>query len=319
MNIVVLDGYTMGVDDNPWDPVSAYGKMTVYDRTRPEEVAERAADADIVLTNKTPLDRRTIKDLPRLQYIGVLATGYDVVDLEAARERDIPVTNVPGYSTEAVAQFVTALMLEMASKVGMHDRAVHDGEWAECPDFCFWKAPLVELAGKTMGIIGFGSIGSRVAELANAFGMRVVAYNRSDKPAPDLSPFEWVSLPALFAQSDFISLHCPLTRDNRGMVNKRYLDIMKPEAHLINTARGPLVDETALAEALKNGDIAGAALDVTPVEPLPDKSPLLDAPNLYVTPHIAWATIDSRRRLMKGAADNIRAFLEGTPANVVNG
>lgn len=319
MNIVVLDGYTMGEADNPWDPVASFGTVTVHDRTPEDEIVERARKADMVLTNKTPLSRKTIKALPGLKYIGVLATGYDQVDLDAARERGIPVTNVPGYSTEAVAQFVIAMMLELASRVALHDKAVHEGEWAACPDFCFWKAPLVELAGKTMGIVGFGSIGARVARLANAFGMNVVAYNRSEKPAPDFSPFEWVSLPSLFAQSDFISLHCPLTSENRGMVGERYFDIMKDDACLINTARGPLVDEEALVAALRAGKIGGAALDVTPNEPLPKDSPLMTAPNLIITPHIAWATVESRRRLMKMAADNIRAFIEGSPTNVVNG
>jgi glycerate dehydrogenase len=316
MNIVVLDAFTLNPGDLSWDALQDLGPCTIYDRTPPEQVASRATDAEIVLTNKALLPRAVIEQLPKLRYIGVLATGTNVVELAAAREGGIVVTNVPAYSTPSVAQTVFALLLELTHRVGHHAQAVRDGKWTRSPDFCYWDFPLVELDGLTMGIVGFGRIGAVVAGIAHAFGMKVLAHSSAPKPAPDFVRF--VDLETLFRQSDVVSLHCPLTPQTQNLVNTQRLGWMKPAALLINTGRGPLVDERALADALNSGRIAGAGLDVLSVEPPPADNPLLKAKNCVVTPHLGWGTLASRRRLMHVAVENVRAFLAGQPRNVAN-
>jgi glycerate dehydrogenase len=316
--IVVLDGYTMGRDVS-WEAIARQGELTVHDRTAPEDVSARAAGADILLTNKTVLDAATINALPDLRAILVLATGYNVVDLAAAAARGVPVCNAPGYSPPSVAQHVLAVVLELFSHVSLHSRAVAAGRWSGQPDFCFWDAPVVELEGKTFGVVGFGAIGQKVAGLAHAFGMGVLAHAPRPKAAPGYAPFAFAGLEELFERSDVVSLHCPLTAENENMVDARLLARMKPTAVLVNTARGQLVDEAALAAALTQGRLGGAALDVVRVEPIRPDNPLLAAPNCLITPHVAWATRESRARLMAITADNLAAFLTGRPRNVVNG
>jgi glycerate dehydrogenase len=318
MKIVVLDGYTLNPGDNPWTELERLGELTVYERTSPAQVVERARPAGILLTNKAPVTREFLDELPNLRYIGVLATGYNNVDGPAAAARGIPVTNVPEYGTRSVAQFVFALLLELCHRVGHHDQAVHSGKWARCLDVCFWDSPLVELAGKTLAVVGFGRIGRRVGELGHAFGMEVLAVDPQACPDPPYAPFAWVSLPEACARADVLSLNCALTEENRGLVNAALLAGMKPSAFLINAARGPLVDEAALAAALNAGRLAGAALDVVAEEPIHADNPLLTARNCLLTPHIAWATLEARRRLMHEAAENLRAFLAGRVRNRVN-
>jgi glycerate dehydrogenase len=318
MRIVVLDGYTLNPGDNPWDPIRPLGELVVHDHTAESDVVARAAGAEIVLTNKTPISAAAIEALPQLRFISVLATGYNIVDTAAAAKRGIAVSNVPIYGTDSVAQFVMALLLEMVQHVGLHDSAVKAGEWTRGRDFCFWKTPLIELAGKTMGIVGFGRIGRRVGELAAAFGMKVIANTPHPKNPPAYAGFDWKSIDEIFAQSDFISLHCPLTADNREFVNAALLSKMKKSAMLINTARGLLINEADLAAALNSGQLAGAAVDVVSAEPIKAENPLLNAKNLIITPHIAWATHAARQRIMQMTADNIRAFQNGKPVNVVN-
>tara|TARA_B100001123_G_scaffold223185_2_gene251283 strand:+ start:1740 stop:2738 length:999 start_codon:yes stop_codon:yes gene_type:complete len=313
--IVVLDGYTLNPGDLNWDALGKIGELTVYDRTSPEQVTERAMEGEIVFTNKTLLPTEVINALPALKYIGVLATGYNVVDIAAARARDIPVTNIPGYGTESVAQMTFALILELAQQPALHDASVHAGEWSECPDFCYWKKPLVELKGLTLGLVGYGAIGQAVARLGRAFGMKILVHTRTVREDAET---EFVDCQTVFTESDVVSLHCPLTDENQGFVNADLLSQMKPTAYLINTARGPLVNEAALAMALNEEKIAGAATDVLSVEPPSVDNPLFSAKNLIITPHIGWATRAARERLMNIAADNLRAFLKGTPQNVVN-
>lgn len=317
MKIVVLDGYTLNPGDNPWDGVSALGELTVHDRTDGADIVERAKDADIVLTNKTPMTAETIAALPNLKFISVLATGYNVVDIKAARERNIPVSNIPIYGTDTVAQFVFALILNFCHNAKHHGDAVKEGRWSACPDFCFWDTPIIELKGKTMGILGFGRIGRRTGELAKAFGMNVLAADVYRNNPPDYD-FSWCEVEEIFEKSDFVSLHCPLTPENTGMVNKALLSKMKSSAFLVNTSRGPLINESDLAQALNDGVIAGAACDVVSVEPIKKDNPLLGAKNITITPHIAWATLEARTRLMGYTVDNIAAFQKGSPINVVN-
>jgi len=316
MQIVVLDGYTVNPGDNPWDDLARLGTLTVYDRTPQELVVDRARTAPIVLTNKTRLSADVLAQLPALRFVAVLATGYDVVDVAAARAREIPVSNVPEYGTASVAQYVFALLLELSSHVALHDAAVHDGEWSRADDFCFWKRPLVELAGLTFGIVGFGRIGSLVGAIAHAFGMRVIATGETRRQPPSY-PVEWVDMPGLFARADVVSLHCPLTPANARFVNRDLLAHMKRSAFLINTARGGLIDEVDLAAALGSGTLAGAAVDVTSTEPIRPDNPLLGARNCLITPHIAWASLAARRRLMAATVGNVKAFLDGEPVNVV--
>lgn len=319
MNIVVLDGYTLNPGDLNWTKLETLGSLTVYDRSAPDEIVNRAADAEIILTNKTPLTKETIAKLPNLRYIGVLATGYNVVDIGAASERGIPVTNVPGYSTLSVAQLVFSLLLELCQQVRLHSDAVRSGEWASCPDFCFTRSPLTELAGKTMGIIGFGTIGQQVARIALAFGMNVIASATRPKTIAGLEQVRMCGSEEVFAESDVISLHCPQTPATEGLINAGTISLMKKTAFLINTSRGGLIVEGDLADALNEGRIAGAGLDVLSKEPPTADNPLTSARNCLITPHIAWATFEARQRLMETAAANLSAFLAGTEANVVNG
>ncbi len=318
MKIVVLDGFTLNPGDNPWAGLDELGELIVYDRTEDGDILARAAGADVLLTNKTPLTAETMGKLPDLKFISVLATGYNVVDTQAARRQGISISNVPEYSTDSVAQLVFAYLLELCHRARHHDSLVKAGRWADSIDFCFWDAPLVELAGKKMGIVGFGRIGRRVGELANAFGMEVLACNRSEVAAPSYKPFAFKTLAETFAESDVVSLHCPLTDTNAEMVNAELLATMKSSAILINTGRGPLVNEADLAEALDTGRIAAAAVDVTSTEPPKSDNPLLSAKNILITPHIAWATLEARKRLMQTSCDNVRAFIDDKPINVVN-
>ncbi|GAB6175387.1 D-2-hydroxyacid dehydrogenase [Desulfobaculum senezii] len=319
MKIVVLDGQTLNPGDNPWLPIEELGDVTVYPRTEPEDIVERAQGARMVLTNKSALTADVIAQLPDMRYIGVLATGFDMVDLEAAGRRGIPVCNVPGYGTNAVAQFVFAMILELNHRVRDHDLSVKDGDWARSEDWCYWRSPQVELTGQTMGVVGFGAIGSRVCELAHAFGMRVLVNTRTPKPVPDYAPFSYASIEQVFEQSDVVSLHCPLTPENEGFVDEALLSRMRPDALLVNTSRGRLINEPDLAAALHAHNLRGAALDVVSHEPIAPDNPLLTAPGCLLTPHIAWASLTARQNLMRQAAANIHAFQQGRPINVVNG
>ncbi len=317
MKIVVLDGYTLNPGDLSWEALETLGKLTVYDRTEPEKVIERSAGATILLTNKTVLSEEHFAELDELKYIGVLATGYNVVDITAAKNRGVVVTNIPTYGTTSVAQMVFAHVLNLCHHIGEHAQGVTKGKWCESVDFCYWDFPLIELAGRTMGLIGLGRIGQATAALALAFGMKVIAYDAIMKESP-LEGVQLVPLDELFQKSDVISLHCPLTADTEKMINAQRLKKMKPEAFLINTGRGPLIEETALAEALNSGLIAGAGLDVITVEPATKNNPLLQAKNCYITPHIAWATAAARKRLLNTAVQNVQAFQNGKPVNIVN-
>ncbi|MBN2022514.1 MAG: D-2-hydroxyacid dehydrogenase [Pirellulales bacterium] len=317
MNIVVLDGFASNPGDLSWAQLESLGPCTVFDRTPVEEVVPRAAGVGIILVNKVAIDRPVIEALPELRYVGVLATGYDIVDCEAARERGIVVTNVPSYGTDSVVQMTLAHLLNLTLHVGEHAQAVAQGRWAASPDFCFWDFPLVELSGLTMGIVGFGRIGRAVARVARALGMKVLACDLA-KPTDPPEGVEIVELDDLFRRSDVVSLHCPLSPQTRHLVDTRRLALMKPSAMLVNTSRGPVVDERALAEALSAGRLAGAGLDVLADEPPPRDHPLVGLANCYVTPHVAWATRAARDRLMTIAVDNVRAFLAGAPRNVVN-
>ena len=315
MKIVVLDGYTLNPGDLVWDDLKELGVCTVHDRTVPDQLIERSNGAQVLLTNKVILDREVMEQLPELAYIGVLATGINVVDVEAARDRGIVVTNVPAYGADSVAQFVFALLLEHTSGVAKHYKAVHDGKWSLSPDFTFSEIPMIELAGLTMGIVGFGEIGRTVTKIAEAFGMKVVVHTRT--PGED-DGIKYVDLETIFSESDVVSLHCPLTPETEGLVNRDHLRMMKETAILINTSRGPVVDEPALADALNSGQIAGAALDVLSVEPPPVDNPLFRARNCIITPHIAWATLASRGRLMDTVVGNVKAWMGGQPVNVVS-
>jgi glycerate dehydrogenase len=312
IRIVVLDGFTLNPGDLSWSGLEQSGHLELYDRTLPELVFERAKGAPIVLTNKTILTGETLRALPELRFIGVLATGYNVVDLATATERGIAVSNVPAYAAPSVAQAVYSLLLELATRTGDHARAVAAGRWTACRDFCFWDTPLMELSGLTLGLVGFGAIGRAVSVIARAFGMGVIVHSRKPIQGEDN-----VTLDALFSQADVVSLHCPLTAATKGLVNTERLALMKSSAFLINTGRGPLVDEDALADALNRGRIAGAGLDVLSQEPPPATNPLLTAKNCIITPHIAWATKAARKRLLTASVDNVRAFLAGSPQNLV--
>lgn len=318
MRLVVLDGFTMNPGDLEWQALSALGELTVHERTSEKEVVPRSQGADILLTNKTSLTRAMIEALPSLRFIDVLATGYNVVDLSAARERGIPVSNAPAYSTRSVQQMTFALLLELTQQCGAHDRAVKEGAWCRCPDVTFQLSPLAELDGGTMGVLGFGMIGQAVAQTALAFGMKVVAASRT-RPARMPDGVEWVTRAELFRRSDVVSLHCPLTPETAQVVCNASLALMKPSAFLINTSRGGLVDEAALAQALNEGRLAGAGVDVLSSEPPSPDNPLLAARNCVITPHCAWATRAARQRLLDITVANVRAFLSGSPQNVVNG
>lgn len=318
MSIVVLDGYTLNPGDNPWTPVAELGELIVHDRTPDEAIIERAAHASVILTNKTPLTAETLAALPNLRYISVLATGYDKVDVNAARKLGIPVSNVPRYGTNSVAQHVFALLLELCRRIARHDSSVKVGNWSANKDWCFWETTQVELTGKIMGIVGFGNMGRRVGEIAHAFGMDVVASTPRSASPPDYEPFRFVDLDELFRISDVVSLHCPLNEQTQGLVDASRIASMKRGAYLINTARGPLIDEKAAAEALNANHLGGLGVDVVSIEPIQAGNPLLGAKNCLITPHLAWASLTARQTLMQTTADNIRAFLKGTPLNVVN-
>ena len=317
-NIVVLDGYTINPGDNPWDSVKALGKCTIYDRTPPELKLERARDAEIVMLSKVKLDEAALDALPKLKYISMLATGYNNVDVAAAGRRGIPVSNVPAYSTESVVQTTFALLLELAMHVGLHDASVKAGEWISCPDHCYSKTPLLELDGMTLGIVGYGTIGQAVARVGAAFGMKIIAHAPRIPQDAGPVPVRFVPLEDLFATADAISLNCPQTPENGGFVNAKLLGLMKPSAFLLNLARGGLVNEADLAQALHLGQIAGAGLDVVAYEPMLADNPLLKAPNCIFTPHIAWASLAARKRLMVIVAANVTSYLAGTPINMVN-
>ena len=323
MKIVVLDGYALNPGDLSWDGIRELGEVEIYERTPEAEILERAKGAEVLLTNKTHLNRKAIESLPELKYIGVLATGYNVVDVEAAAENEIVVTNVPTYGTNAVAQFVLALLLEACHHVGEHNRAVKSGDWTGADDFCFWNYPLIELQDKCLGIIGFGSIGQRTAELAAAFGMEIIAYDRSPEkkksdPEIETENMEFVDLLDLYRRSDVISLHCPLTEETEGMINKISIAQMKEEVIIINTARGGLIVEADLAAALETGKVKTAAVDVLSAEPPAASNPLLNSEKAIVTPHIAWASREARERLMETVVANLKAYLDGSIINQVN-
>ncbi len=316
MNIVVLDGFTLNPGDLSWDSISSLGKLTVYDRSNIEsEIIQRARQAEAILINKIEVSERIIQQLPNLKYIGVTATGFNVIDIEAAKEKNITVTNVPAYSVPSVAQHAFALLLELTNRVGLHAKSTAKGEWSRGTDWSYTKRPIVELADKTLGIIGLGNIGKKVADIALAMGMKVIATGPRKKSYRSVV---WVKLEEIFKESDVISLHCPLTPNTKEIVNKKYLSLMKPTAYLINTSRGGLINEWDLATYLNKGKIAGAGLDVLTSEPPESDNPLLDARKCFVTPHNAWASKESRQRLLTCATQNLKAYIQGTPENVVS-
>ena len=318
MKITVLDGFTTNPGDLSWDELGRLGDLKVFDRTPRELTVERSAGSDILLTNKTVLEADILRSLPDLRYVGVMATGYNVIDTAEARRLGITVTNIPAYSTTSVAQLTFALMLELCFHVQRHSDSVMAGKWSDSPDFTFRDFPLTELSGLTIGIIGFGNIGRKVCEIAIAFGMKVIATSPSRKDAPQCPGFEWAETDELLSRSDIVSIHCPLTPETAGLINMNSLKMMKKSAFLINTSRGPIIVGQDLADALNEGIIAGAGLDVLAAEPPAADNPLLKAKNCIITPHIAWATLESRRRLMDQAVKNVKAFLAGSPVNVVN-
>lgn len=318
MKIVILDAHAVNPGDLDWNILSSFGDLIVYPHTLPEETFDRINDAEIVLTNKTIISKEIIESCPNLKYVGVLATGYNVVDLDAATKNGIVVTNIPGYGTMAVAQFVFALLLEICCRVQLHSDDVHAGGWISSRDFCYWKTPQIELEGKTFGIFGFGSIGQAVANIALSFGMKVICYTRSPEKLLENSKVEKVSLEDLFSQSDIISLHSPLTKDTENLINEKTIDKMKNDVIILNTARGPIVNESDMRNALENKKVGFYAADVISYEPMLSDNPLLNAPNCIITPHIAWATKEARTRLLNIAVENIKSFIQGSPINKVN-
>lgn len=318
MKIVVLDGYTLNPGDLSWDDLRSAGEVTLYERTPVDRIVERCEGADVVLTNKTPLTEESLKQLPSLKYIGVLATGFNIVDVAAARKQGIVVTNAPGYSTASVAQLTFSLLLELCYRAGDHSNSVRGGKWAKSADFCFWDYPLIELSGKTIGIIGFGTIGEKVGDIATGFDMKILGNKRSKTDQSHRSNFRWAEIDEILEESDVISLHCPLVPETEGLINRESLKRMKSTAFLLNTARGPIIVEEDLADALNNGVIAGAGLDVLAVEPPRPDHPLYTAKNCIITPHIGWATQEARKRLMDIVVQNLLSWREGSPENVVN-
>lgn len=318
MKIVVLDGYTLNPGDLSWNGFEESGDLTVYDRTPANKILERSKEAEIIITNKTLLGDNIFSKLPNLKYVGILATGFNTVDIEAARKRGIAVTNIPAYSTNSVAQMTFALLLELCIHVQRHSDSVKAGKWADSVDFCYWDYPLIELAGKTIGIIGFGNIGQKVGDIANVFGMQILASDKSHTDQSKRNNFKWVEIPEVLSNSDFVSIHAPLTSETEGLINMDNLKKMKNSAFLINTSRGPVIDEKDLAAALNEGVIAGAGLDVMAVEPPSHNNPLFKAKNCIITPHISWATKESRSRCMDIAVGNLKSFLAGESVNVVN-
>ena len=319
MKLVILDSYTENPGDLSWDWLKdVVDEYEIYESTPGDKVIERSLDADILVTNKVPVDRALIEKLPKLKFIAVLATGFNIIDCEAAKDHGIIVSNIPAYSTDGVAQLVFAFLLELTNQVGLHSESVNDGEWSRSPYFCYWKTPLVELRGKVFGIVGFGKIGSAVAGIANAFGMKVKAYSPHTKTYTGFGKVDFVSLDEVIETSDVISLHCPLTKETNGLVNAAFLSRMKKTAYLINTSRGPVVNEADLRNALESGIIAGAGVDVLSSEPPKEDNPLIGAKNCFITPHIAWASLEARTRLMNIFRDNVKGFVSGKPINVVN-
>ncbi len=318
MNIVVLDGYTLNPGDLSWAGLERLGEVTLYERTEAQDIVSRIGNAEIVITNKTPITAETLASCPSIQYVGVLATGYNVVDVVAAKEHGVVVSNIPTYGTTAVGQFVFALLLELCHHVGEHSNAVKRGDWEKSVDFCFWNYPLVELTDKTFGVLGFGRIGQNAAKVAQGFGMKVIAYDPMMQEGNTVAGAQAVSLDTLLAESDVISLHCPLFPETEGIINKDSIAKMKDGVKIINTSRGPLIVEEDLAVALASGKVSGAAVDVLAVEPPKGRNLLIESENCLVTPHIAWAPKESRHRLMNIAVDNLEAFLQGKPVNVVN-
>ena len=316
MQIIIIDGYALNPGDLSWDFMAKLGEYKVYKQTNYEQIIERCRDADIVVSNKVLFDEHIIASLPNLKFITITATGYNHIDIHAAQKHNIQVSNVPNYSTQSVAQTVMAHLLELAYHIGHHSQTVLEGRWSNSGDFCYWDRPLMELSGKKMGIIGYGSIGQETAKLAKAFGMEILVYKHKENMLND--DVELVSMDELCKQSDVITLHCPLTKNNIELIDKEKLELMKHHAFLINTARGGLINESDLAEALNNGRIAGAGLDVLSSEPPSLDNPLLKAKNCYITPHIAWASVEARKRMMKFTSENINAFISGTPHNLVN-
>jgi len=317
MTIVYPDAYTLNPGDLDWAPLQALGDVVFYDHTPADKLAERINEADAILVNKIRLDRSLLQQLPRLKYIGVTATGYDIIDVAAAREQGIVVTNVKGYSTDSVAQQTFALLLELTNHAGLHNESVHAGEWVKSPDFCYWRTPLVELSGKTLGLVGYGDIGRKVAEIGRAFGMNVLV-NRRHSTQASADGVRFVDIETVFSESDVVSLHCPATPETIGLVNYQLMAKMKPTAYLINTSRGSLFNEPEVADALNQGLIAGAGIDVLSVEPPKADNPLLTAKNCLITPHVSWATFEARQRLLARVVQNLQAFLDGSPINVVS-
>lgn len=313
--IVITDGYTLNPGDLSWEPFFKLGKIRYHDRTPLAEITARCKGASVIITNKTPINEETIRAAENLRLIAVTATGYNIIDTEAATKNGVVVCNVPVYGTDSVAQHCFALILELSNRVGLHEQSVRAGDWSRSDDWCYTLSPIMELAGKTLGLIGFGRIGRQTARIAAAFGMKLIYYNRSPRDGDG----EQVGLEELFAQSDFISVHCPLTKDNEGFINERLLSLMKPTAFLVNTSRGQLINEQDLAKALRNKTIAGAALDVLSMEPPPPDHPLIGIPQCIITPHIAWVSYEARRRMMQSTLENVIAFMQGAPINVVNG
>ncbi|MFT5095678.1 MAG: glycerate dehydrogenase [Porticoccaceae bacterium] len=316
--IVILDGATLNPGDNPWTPIEQLGDVTLHAASEPDEIVNRLQEADVAITNKARLTAEIISQLPKLKFIAVSATGHDCVDSAAAAKHGIPVANVPTYGTPSVAQFTFALLLELCHRVALHDEAVHAGEWQSCGSFSFWKTPQIELQGLALGVVGFGRIGQQVARIGSAFGMQILAASRHRGDAPDDIQFSWATPDEIASQADVVSLHCSLNENSTGMINREFLSRMKPSAFLLNTSRGPLIDEAALAEALNAGQLAGAAVDVASVEPITDDNPLLTATNCLITPHMAWSSLAARRRMMQITAENVSNFLTGKPSNIIN-
>ena len=318
LKFVVLDSYALNPGDLSWEWLENLGECEIYDRTPADKILERCMGADVVITNKTPITKDTLSKLSNLKYIALESTGYNVVDCEYAKEMGVPVSNIPSYSTNAVAQLTFSLILEITNAVGIHSESVRNGDWANCPDFCYWKTPLTELCGKTLGIVGFGQIGQAVADIAEAFKMKIQAVSGHETDQSHRKNFSWVDMDTLAKTSDIISFHCPLTEKTTGLVNKEFISKCKDGAIIINTSRGPVVDDQALADALNNGKLRGAGLDVLTVEPPKADNPLLSAKNCFITPHIAWAGFETRERLMNILEENVKAYLNGNPQNVVN-
>lgn len=317
MKIVILDGYTLNPGDLSWEGFRKLGDVTIYDRTDSYEVFERCKNAQIIITNKTIIDKELINNLHDLKYIGILATGYNVVDVQAAKQKKIIVTNIPAYGTASVAQMIFALIFDITNHVSSHNTAVKQGTWSKSKDFCFWNKPIIELAGKTIGIIGFGSIGRKVADIAEVLDMKVIAYSRTITDESNRKSFKWVSLDEIFQESDILSLNCPLNNETKGIVNRITISKMKKSSILINASRGQLIVEKHLAEALNSGKIAAAGVDVLCEEPPSKDNPLLKAKNCIITPHIAWASKEARTRLMSIAVSNLKAFIDGSPVNII--